>query len=246
MGQNPLVCRFLRGVFNQRPPPVKVVPTWDIGQVLLKLAECHPPSEIRLLDLTRKVTFLLATCTARRVSDLMLFSVRSPLCYVGDRSVVLQAEFGSKTDRPSHRSPPVKLKLCAEERLCPVRYIKEYLRRTEPLRQGDSLQLLISPFTGRPVKLATVRRWIVQVLQDAGVTASAGSTRATATSCALLHDVPLQQIMASADWSRQDTPLRHYLRVLPERTLRHVADRQVQDAVCGDAVPLMPTDASQS
>ncbi|KAL8575619.1 hypothetical protein ACOMHN_028640 [Nucella lapillus] len=38
-------------------------------------------------------------------------------------------------------------------------------------------QLLISPYQPhRPVKLATVRRWIVKVLEEAGVEGSAGST----------------------------------------------------------------------
>ena len=69
------------------------------------------------------------------------------------------------------------------------------------------------------------------MLQDTGVTASAGSTRAAVTSCALLHEVPLQQIMSSADWSRQDTPFRHYVRILPEETLRRIDSKQIQDAV---------------
>ena len=38
--------------------------------------------------------------------------------------------------------------------------------------------------------------------------------------CALLHGFPPQRVMASADWPRQTTPLRHYMRLLPEETLR--------------------------
>ena len=81
------------------------------------------------------------------------------------------------------------------------------------------------------MKLATLRRWIVRVLQRAGVEGSAGSTRATATSYAVLSDVPLQQIMNAADWSRKDTPLKHYLRTLPEQTVRELEQRQIQDAL---------------
>ena len=108
-----------------------------------------------LHKLTWKVVFLLAICTTKKVSDLLLFSVHSSLCHVGDTSLVLQAAFGSKRDHLSYRVPPVKLKQCAEESLCPVRYLKEYIDKTKELR-GVTTQLFISPFKPhRPVKLTT-------------------------------------------------------------------------------------------
>ena len=229
IGQHPLVCRFLKGVFNRRPPPVCLTPTWDIGQVLMYIAQWHPAESLSLPRLTSKITFMLAAFTAKRVSDLVLFSVDGSLCHVGSSCVVLQTAFESKTDRPSHRSPPVKLKKCEDERLCPVRYITEYIQRTETLSRDS--QLLISPYTLKAVKLATVRHWIHKVLQEAGVSATPGSTRATATSCAFLQGVSLQQLMSAADWSRRDTPFRHYLRTLPEDTVRRVTEKDVQDAV---------------
>ena len=232
VGQDPLVCRFLKGVLNLRPPAARVVPTWDVGKVLTLLTGWHPPQDIGLPALTKKLAFLLAICSAKRISDLLLFSTEQSMCYVGDASIVLQANFGSKTDRSSHRSPPIRLKKCVDASLCPVLYLKTYLQRTSALRQ-ETRQLFISPYSPHhAVKVATLRRWIVAVLTDAGITASAGSTRATATTCALLRDVPLQRIMASADWTRRTTPIRHYMRVLPEDTLRAIEDRQsVQDAL---------------
>ncbi|KAL8570243.1 hypothetical protein ACOMHN_029943 [Nucella lapillus] len=83
--------------------------------------------------------------------------------------------------------------------------IAEYVRRTF-LRLSS--QLLASPHTFKAVKLATVRRWVQTVLQEAGVTSRAGSTRVAAASCAFLNDVPLQTLMNWADWSRQDPPFR--------------------------------------
>ena len=232
VGQDPLVCRFMKGVFNLRPPKVNVIPTWDVGSVLETVAQWHPPVDIDLPTLTRKVAFLLAICSAKRLSDLMLFSVDVTLCFLGEECVILQTKFGSKTDRPSHRALPLKLKKCADERLCPVLYVKTYVERTSAIR-AEADQLFISPYhPHRPIKLATLRRWILAVLRAANAVGSAGSTRATATSCAILHDVPLQRIMACADWSPQSTPIRHYLRVLPEETLRSIQEKQaVQDAV---------------
>ena len=234
VGKHPTVSRFLRGVFNRRPPASRVVPIWDVNQVISSLSAFHPPEEMDLPTLSKKVAFLLATCTAKRVSDLLLFSVADSLCHLSEDCIVLQTAFGSKTDRPSHRAPPVKLLRCADRRLCPVSYLKEYIRRTGPLRGGATQLFLSVSAPHRPVKLPTLKRWISSVLLDAGVVASPGSTRAAVTSCAVLRDVPLQTIMDCADWSRQSTPLRHYLRVLPKDALRAAGERTVQAAVLGD------------
>ena len=113
-----------------------------------------------------------AALTAKRVSDLVLFSVDGLLCHVGLSCVVLQTAFGSKTDRPSHRSPPLKLQKCEDGRLCPVRYSTKYIQCTEQLRRDS--QLLISPYSLKAVKLARARRWIHKVIQEAGVSPTQG------------------------------------------------------------------------
>ena len=111
VGQHPLVCCFMKGVFNVKPPTARVSPTWDVSRVLAMLAEWHPAMDIGFPALSKKVACLLAICSAKRVSDLTLFSVDKSLwVFFGDSSVVLQAHFGAKTDRPSHMSPPTRLK----------------------------------------------------------------------------------------------------------------------------------------
>ena len=79
VGQHPLVRRFVKGVLNERPPPSRVVPTWNVDEVRQFLRQLHPAGEISLAHSTQKVMFLLAVCTARRVSDLLLFSVHESL-----------------------------------------------------------------------------------------------------------------------------------------------------------------------
>lgn len=34
VGQHPYIIRLLKGVFNSRPPQVKLVPEWDLHKVL--------------------------------------------------------------------------------------------------------------------------------------------------------------------------------------------------------------------
>ena len=233
VGQHRLVCRFVKGVFNQNPPEPRISPTWDLAKVLSVVAKWIPAAEIPLPLLTRKLVFLLAVCTAKRASDIMLFSLDKSLCFMDNETVILQTRFGSKTDRPKHIARPIKLKKCEDERLCPVLFFKEYILRTKALR-GDETDLFISPYAPhKAVKLATVRRWITAVLTEAGVSAPAGSTRATAASTAVFTGVSLQQLMDSADWSRRSTLVRHYMRVLPEETLQAVLDKlnSMQDAI---------------
>jgi len=145
--------------------------------------------------------------------------------------VVLQTAFGAKTDPPSHRVPPLRLRQCTEEAPCPVSWWKECINRTVELR-GDSVQTVTSPYRPHPpVKLATLGRWVARVLRQAGVEGSAGSRRAAVPSWAPLRDVPLQQITEAADWSGLDTLVRHSTRILPELVLRDVERKELQDAV---------------
>ena len=64
--------------------------------MLLALAELHPASDLPLTKLTSKVTFFLAAYTAKRVSDLVLFSMDKNLCLVGSSCVILGQR---RTDR---------------------------------------------------------------------------------------------------------------------------------------------------
>ncbi|KAI8516511.1 hypothetical protein Bbelb_050920 [Branchiostoma belcheri] len=67
----------------------------------------------------------------------------------------------------------------------------------------------------RPVGSATLARWVKSVLGTAGVdtaTFSAHSTRGASTSAATAAGVSLHSIMNAADWSRESTFLKYYMR----------------------------------
>ena len=69
-------------MLNLRPPPVSIVPTWDVGRAFSFLVEWHPSTDISLDRLTKKVVFLSALCTTKRVGDLVFFSADERLCSV--------------------------------------------------------------------------------------------------------------------------------------------------------------------
>ena len=62
-GQHPLVARFLKGAFEQKPPPSRSFEIWDVQTVLNFLKTFSPNSSLSLKDLTLKLTMLLALIT---------------------------------------------------------------------------------------------------------------------------------------------------------------------------------------
>ena len=110
----------------------------------------HSPPDLSLFKLTAKVLFLLAALTAKTVSDLVLFSVDSSLCHVTDECIVLQTQFGSKTDRPGHRFLPVTLRKCEEEGLCPVSLQRANGAFTPSQRHSAAVHLAVHPPTVPP------------------------------------------------------------------------------------------------
>ena len=89
----------------------------------------------------------------------------------------------------------------------------------------------VAPFN--PAKITTIRSWIIEVLQETGINASAGSTRAAAASYAAASRVPINKILEAADWSRMSTLHSHYLRILPSDVVQriHADSSSVQDAI---------------
>ena len=70
VGQHPHIIRLLKGVFNSRPPKVKLLPEWDL---LLKRLQKEPfelLSKASLKINTFKTIFLMAISTFRRCGDL--------------------------------------------------------------------------------------------------------------------------------------------------------------------------------
>ena len=80
VGQHPLVCKFMKGVFNSRPPQPKYSGTWDVGLVtkksamLLALSASKRQSDLQAIDLRFKkyipegVSFQLAALTKTRTA----------------------------------------------------------------------------------------------------------------------------------------------------------------------------------
>lgn len=216
VGKHPLVSRLLKGIYHARPPRPRYAATWDVGQVLEVLRGWPPANDLSIQRLTWKLAMLLALAGARRSGELRNLSA-SDCRILADR-----AEIGmlvlTKTQRTGTSLRRFTFDRFGDARLCPVAFLEEYLRRSAGWRKEEDPQLLRS--VRRPhqaVSSSTVARWLVSVLDVAGIDTStykAHSTRGAASSAATRAGCCLEAVLESADWRQASTFRQFYWRQL--------------------------------
>ena len=211
-GTHPLVRRFMKGVFENRPSLPRYSATWDIAVVLKYLGKMHPADKLSLKELTLKVVTLLALLSGQRRQT--LHALKVSCMQLGPDKCIFVLDKLLKTSKPGrHLSHLEFLSYTPDPSLCIVKYLLEYVKRTQTLRQGID-QLLVShqnPYG--PVHVDTVSRWIKTTLTNAGVNTdvfSAHSTRSASTSAASNKQIPLDTIMKSAGWHSDKTFQKFY------------------------------------
>lgn len=107
-GNHPLVNRFLRGVFNSRPPKPRYSATWDIKLVLEKLRTMEPLCSLQLKELTMKLIMLMAFTQAARVQTLHLLMLEN--ISIGKDSICVWLGDNIKQCRPKFNVQFMKFK----------------------------------------------------------------------------------------------------------------------------------------
>ena len=77
---NAMISRFMKGVFNLRPPLPRYKFTWEVSKVLNYLADLYPLQTLSLKELTIKLSILLSLSTAQRAQTLVTLSVDNMYC----------------------------------------------------------------------------------------------------------------------------------------------------------------------
>ena len=228
------ISRYIKGVKLLNPQKLSLAPPWCLGSVLTILAKSpfEPMANCDLKLLTMKTVFLLAVCSARRVSELQALSCSPPFTIVhgGKASLRTVSEFLPKCASDWHRRQSIELpsfyhihNTTVVERnfhnMCPVRALKFYIDRTKELRKSDQLFVLHSPpKRGFPASKSTISRWIVDLIRHAYAVLGksfpsvphAHQTRAVATSWADFAKCNIQEITRAAMWSSSSTFVKHY------------------------------------
>lgn len=227
VGQHPFVIRLLRAVFNERPPKKKLVPEWNLLFVLerLKKEPFEPLREASLKWLTWKTCFLLAITSYRRCSDLQSLQLGEGSVNVQKQGITFIRTGLSKQDRPSHMDRKIFIPALSDNKLLdPKRALAYYLKKTECYRKSGSDQEVLKLFLAikkpnKPVSSQTISRWLVDTIkycykkeQKTVKNVKGHSTRSVGPSWALFKGASLQQVMEAADWSRETTFTKFYLK----------------------------------
>ena len=198
-GRHPLVCRLLKGVFQERPALPRYVDTWDVSLVLNYLKYHYPLEELGLKELTQKLVMLMSLLSGQQAQTLE--QLHSTGIIMKDTVCIIHITTPLKHTRPGVYQAPVILPKYSDSRLCVVHTLCCYLERTMAVR-GSETQLLISfckPH--KSVSSDTVSRWMKSVMTAAGVDTTrykSHSTRAASTSAAARAGALVDNILSCA------------------------------------------------
>ncbi len=211
-GEHPLVCRYLKGVFELRPTLPRYTEIWNVDTVLRYLTTLKPALEMTMKELSLRLTMLLCLLTAQRCQTVHQFDINFIQEFESKYRITAQQKL--KQSRPGKHLEPIELvEFVPDRKLCVVTHLREYIKRTQDVR-GRNTRLLLSyvkPF--KPVTKATISRWVKMVLKQAGIDVgkyTAHSSRAAATSHVIQQGFNLQEIMKSAGWTSASTFERFY------------------------------------
>jgi hypothetical protein len=213
-GHEKVVVDFMRGVFNLRPPKPKYTDIWDPNAVLEVVRRWTPSESLSLYKLSQKTVGLMLLSTGIR-GHTLLGARTDAMQITEDRYIFHIDRAYYKQNRPGWNPEPVVVKAFSDDsRICPFHTLQKYLQRTRIVRGTEKSLFITTRGAHHPITRATLRRWIVELLHEAGVDTGygSGSTRAAATSKALAEGAPLDTILASGGWSRPSTFQRFYAR----------------------------------
>ena len=212
-GEHPFVTRFMKGIFNMRPALPKTNVTWDPQIVLNYLRTLSPVKNLNLRELTLKCVTLLWLLSGQRGQTIKMVDIRNVT--LGKNHVKIRFGDLLKTTRPGYQQSEIKLKTYApDRRLCINKVLSEYIQRRNPICPKDCHQLFISfqkPHLA--VSSATIARWVKEVMKKAGLDTTIftpHSIRAASTSAAARSNIPLDTILNTAGWSRENTFRKYY------------------------------------
>ena len=216
IGTHPLIARFLKGVFGERPPKPRYETIWDVKIVLNFLRKWSPRSRLSMKQLTLKLVMLIALVSAQRSQTIHKLCLDN-LTFSGSN-----ANF-KITDTLKHSRPGLPGMIVTLEaypvdtRLCVLTYLKYYISETKKFREQNGVvenRLFISykkPY--KAVTQDTISRWIHIVMKLSGVDVSyfkPHSTRAASASAAEKLGVPIAEILKTAGWSNERTFMKFY------------------------------------
>lgn len=201
IGKYPSIKRFLKGVFETRPPLPRYNATWDVNIVLCYLKNFFPLENVTLAQLTHKLVTLLALVTAQRAQTLSLFNTK--YLVVDHEKCLFYIRENLKNSSSRVPVPIIPINRFDDQSLCPIFHLEEYLKRTQEIRKSERLFVSLNK-PHDPVSVDTISRWIKKTLYESGIDTDifkGHSSRSAAVSAANLNGTDIHTILKTAGWS---------------------------------------------
>ena len=218
-GQNNVVCRLLKGVYERNPPKPRYVEFWDVNKIFVLFKSWGSNSRLDIKLLTMKLAVLLLLVTSQRGQTIINLSTDNMT--LSDVAIFRMKKL-LKHNRVGDPLDTIKLRpysLC--KHLCVIRTLKVYLNRTQFYRSYSGLLLsYVRPF--KPISRDTLSRWTLHVMTLAGIDTNkykSHSTRGASASAAKRLGVPINVIMKQASWRSVQSFAHYYDKRLEDETL---------------------------
>lgn len=207
IGSHPLVTRFLKGVYELRPPAARYKKIWDVANVFDYLRKMWPTPNLSLKQLSLKLVMLVALISAQRLQTIESLDISNMYKEPNKTTFIIRNHL--KQSRPGTVPPQISLtSFPSDDKLDANQLLERYLEVTAPLR-GTSTRLFISyqpPY--KPVSRQTLARWIREVMSNSGLNIkeyTAHSVRAAASSAACSKNLPIEEILKTVGWKSERT-----------------------------------------
>jgi hypothetical protein len=238
VGSNSQLSALIKGFKKAKPSVRKYQPDWDLNFILWSLGHkpfepLNDPTKVSLKFLTWKTVFLLLLASGARRCELGAIGLRGVQFAESGEFVILSPspEFIVKNQSAMGRAlEPFKVPALSQIdpedlRLCPVRCLREYLRRTKSVRNGRR-NLFISHWRTdkKEIHKNTLSSWVKGLLlfcyqnpsKEALELSGTGSheIRKLAASIVFRGTTSMEDILKVGFWKNQSTFTSFYLKDL--------------------------------
>lgn len=214
-GKHPLIVRLLKGMFKQRPALPRYTVTYDVAKVFKYIKDSYPNMSLECL--TKNLATLMCLLSGQRSQTMSVLNTK--FMYIDDCQCIFYIASLLKTSRPGFHQQPLEFLKYSDQNLCIINYINKYLALTKDLRHNDGGFFISYVPPHKTVTSGTIAKWVVDVLEKAGINISvfsAHSTRSAASSKACQKGLNLTEISKAAGWTNAKTFATYYHKTIKE------------------------------
>ena len=216
LSDHPLIKRFMKGVFNLRPPKPRYNFTWDVQRIFSHFRKLGNNEALCFKTLTEKLAILLLLLSGQRCNTLTSFTMEG--LKIQDNKVSFLANKLLKHNRINFNQREFCFAAIPEDiYICPVLAIRGFCnRRTNMFTESCSFFVTtVKPY--RKPHPDTISRWIKNIMKAAGIDTNVfkpHSCRSASNSKAKHSGLPTDIILKRGSWSNVETFLKFYFRTI--------------------------------